>query len=89
MSSQDCIKVPHYCAAEDRGDGQDVIWVHADNFTNPVSIQLTFAATDRVDAVRNTVARLRAVYEPHFTVGKTEITNNGDHIIVSIPLGAK
>ncbi|MGL4681254.1 MAG: hypothetical protein ACRCWC_17945, partial [Plesiomonas shigelloides] len=52
-------------------------------------IELTFAATDRIDAVRNTVARLRAVYEPHFTVGKTEITRRGDHIIVSIPLGAK
>ncbi|MGL5147069.1 MAG: hypothetical protein ACRC7Q_06230 [Plesiomonas shigelloides] len=52
-------------------------------------IELTFAATDRIDAVRNTVARLRAVYEPHFTVGKTEITRRGDHIIVSIPVGTR
>ncbi|MGL5284474.1 MAG: hypothetical protein ACRC8W_22535 [Plesiomonas shigelloides] len=89
LSDQGCIKVPHCCAAEDRDDGRDVVWVHADNFVDPVSIELTFAATDRIDAVRNTVARLRAVYEPHFTVGKTEITRRGDHIIVSIPVGVR
>ncbi|MGL5280763.1 MAG: hypothetical protein ACRC8W_03280 [Plesiomonas shigelloides] len=84
-----CTRLEVSCAPEDRPDGRNVIWKSVGECVDPVSIELTFAATDRIDAVRNTVARLRAVYEPHFTVGKTEITRRGDHIIVSIPLGAK
>lgn len=86
--SKTCSSVPYFCCPEDRDDGRNVIWVEAMEGTL-THIELTFAATDRIDAVRNTVARLRAVYEPHFTVGKTEITRRGDHIIASIPLGAK
>ncbi|MGL4250078.1 MAG: hypothetical protein ACRCR1_05390 [Aeromonas sp.] len=77
------------CSAADRQDNRDVIWRNVGECVDPVNIELTFAATDRIDAVRNTVARLRAIYEPHFTVGKTEITRRGDHIIVSIPVGTR
>lgn len=87
-----CVKVPHCCAANDREDGVDIVWVDAASVppdVTPVKVELTFSPTDRIDAVRNTVARLRAVYEPHFTVGKTEITQRDDCTIVSIPLSVK